>query len=476
MMSSTTKKIMKKTKINGKDLYNIGFDKDASRSMAIMTASKHFKHNTHEEILVQFKKVKENPENYLDDERLGKLAATFVEKTEERPFKVYQLKDLPERVKVYGHQFIEEQARKQMDIAMRLPVSLQGALMPDAHSGYGLPIGGVLAANNAVIPFGVGVDIGCRMALSVFDLPEKFITHKAFEIKNAIKENTHFGMEGALEKKQYHDVLDRTEFNATALLKKLHGKAMRQLGTSGSGNHFVEFGLLELNEKNSLNMQPGTYVALLSHSGSRGLGANIAQHYTKIAMDTCKLPREAQHLAWLDLNTAEGQEYWLSMNLAGDYAKACHDRIHLNLSKAIGIKAVAKVENHHNFAWKEIMNGQEVIVHRKGATPAHAGELGIIPGNMTDAGYLVCGKGIPESMNSASHGAGRAMSRTKAKNSITVSSFKKMVSDAGVSLIGGTPEESPLAYKAIREVMIAQQQLVDIHGKFIPKIVRMNKE
>lgn len=187
------------------------------------------------------------------------------------------------------------------------------------------------------------------------------------------------------------------------------------MGTSGSGNHFVEFGIIELNDANTLNMPAGNYVALLSHSGSRGLGANIAQHYTKLAMEVCKLPREAQHLAWLDLNSAEGQEYWLSMSLAGDYAKACHDRIHINLSKALGIKRAVTIENHHNFAWKEVLEGKEVIVHRKGATPAHAGELGIIPGNMTDAGYLVRGKGILESLNSASHGAGRAISRSKAK-------------------------------------------------------------
>lgn len=472
----TTKNNMNNHKINGKDLYKIGYDKDASRSMAIMTASKHFKHSQKEEILIQFKLVKENPEAYQMDEKLGKLAATFIEKTDDRPFKVYKLKDVPEQVKIYGYNHIEEEAKKQMDIAMRLPISLKGALMPDAHSGYGLPIGGVLAADNAVIPFGVGVDIGCRMALSIFDLPEKFIQHKAFDIKSALKEYTHFGMEGGLDKKQDHEVLERSDFSATPLLKKLHGKAIRQLGTSGSGNHFVEFGIIELNDANTLNMPAGNYVALLSHSGSRGLGANIAQHYTKLAMEVCKLPREAQHLAWLDLNSAEGQEYWLSMSLAGDYAKACHDRIHINLSKALGIKRAVTIENHHNFAWKEVLEGKEVIVHRKGATPAHAGELGIIPGNMTDAGYLVRGKGILESLNSASHGAGRAISRSKAKNSITVSSFRKMVSDAGVSLIGGTPEEAPSAYKAIDEVMIAQQQLVEIHGKFMPKIVRMNKE
>lgn len=467
---------MSKTKINGKDLYAIGYDSDRSRTMAIIEAAKHFKHTPKEEVLKLLAQVKATPEEYLDDEQLGKVAATFVERTKERAFNVYALQDHPAAMKVYGNHFIEDEAKKQMQLAMRLPVSYKGALMPDAHSGYGLPIGGVLATENAVIPFGVGVDIGCRMALSIFDLPEKYLQHKAFDVKNALKDCTHFGMDGGLDRRQEHAVLDRSEFSRTPLLKKLHGKAVRQLGTSGSGNHFVEFGVIELNENNGTVLPAGSYVALLSHSGSRGLGANIAQHYTKLATELCKLPREAQHLAWLDMNSAEGQEYWLSMNLAGDYAKACHDRIHINLCRALGIKAVATIENHHNFAWKELIDGKELIVHRKGATPAHEGELGIIPGNMTDAGYLVSGKGIADSLYSASHGAGRCLSRNKAKNSITVSSFKKMVTQAGVTLIGGSTEESPLAYKNIKEVMIAQQHLVNIHGKFTPKIVRMNKE
>lgn len=464
------------TKLNGKDFRKIGFDNNASCSVAITTAAKFFKHTNLEEILKIFMKVKESPEEFLQDEILGKLAATFIEKTEEKTFKVYDLKVKPAPLKIYGYSHIEEGAIRQMDIAIRLPISLMGALMPDAHSGFGMPIGGVLATENAVIPYGVGVDIGCRMALSIFDLPDKFITHKEFELKKALKEKTHFGMDGSLEFKQDHEILERPEFKQTDLLNKLHGKAVRQLGSSGSGNHFVEWGIIDLNSTNSLNIAGGRYLALLSHSGSRGLGANIAQHYTNIAMEVCKLPRQAQNFAWLDLDSSEGQEYWLSMNLAGDYARACHQRIHINVCKSLGIKPIATVENHHNFAWKETINGKEMIVHRKGATPAKKGELGIIPGSMSSPGYLVSGKGISESLYSASHGAGRCMSRGMAKNSITVSSFKKMIEKAGITLIGGSPEESPLVYKNIEEVMNAQEQLVEIEGKFFPKIVRMNKE
>ena len=167
-------------KLKGKDLYAIGYDRDASRSMAVIAIAKHFKLASKDEVMRVLTSVKNNPEEFLMHETLGKLANTFVEKSDERSFKVYHLKEEYAKLKVYGHHFIEEEARRQMNLAMKLPVSLNGALMPDAHGGYGLPIGGVLAVLIAVIPFGFGVDIGCRMALSVFDLPETYLQHQAF--------------------------------------------------------------------------------------------------------------------------------------------------------------------------------------------------------------------------------------------------------------------------------------------------------
>lgn len=284
-------------------------------------------------------------------------------------------------------------------------------------------------------------------------------------------------MDGCLGFAQEHEILDRREFQLTPLLKMLHGKVVRQLGSSGGGNHFVEFGEIELVENNVLNLPSGNYMALLSHSGSRGMGAAIARHYSDIAREVCKLPREAQHFAWLGLDTEAGQEYWMSMNLAGDFAQACHERIHINLSKALGLKAIANVNNHHNFAWREeIAPNRYAIVHRKGATPAGKGVAGFIPGSMATAGYLVCGKGEIQSLNSASHGAGRAMSRQKAKSQFTQSALKKLLSQNEVTLIGGSVEEMPLAYKDIDRIMPAQESLVEIHGKFMPRIVRMNKD
>ncbi|MGY0039259.1 RtcB family protein [Pedobacter sp. NJ-S-72] len=285
-------------------------------------------------------------------------------------------------------------------------------------------------------------------------------------------------MEGSLDIQPYHEILDSPVFNQTEFLRRLQGKAARQLGTSGSGNHFVEFGEIELFENNSMKLPAKKYMALLSHSGSRGLGANIAGHYTQIAVEKCRLPREVQKLAWLDLTTEAGQEYWISMNLAGAYAKACHDTIHQTLLKSLGLQTLVNIENHHNFAWKEkLVNGNEMmIVHRKGATPAHEGEMGIIPGSMTTPAYLVSGKGAELSLNSASHGAGRAMSRTKAKQNMTASAFKKLLNNAGVTLIGGSVEESPIAYKDIERVIAAQKDLIEVQGKFLPKIVRMNRD
>lgn len=460
-----------------KELSKLGYTNDVSRSLAITILSKHCKHLSKQELSHILLNIKNKPEAYVSDEILGRIAATFITGEQTCQYKTFELLQHTGQVKIYGGKEVEHAAKKQMEISMSLPVTLQGALMPDAHTGYGLPIGGVLATNNAVIPYAVGVDIGCRMALSILDEGEHFLKSHAYQMKMALKDFTHFGMEGGLEFYQEHEVLDHPDFQATELLRRLKTKAARQLGTSGSGNHFVEFGIIELFEGNALGLPAKKYMALLSHSGSRGLGANVAQHYTRIAMDTCKLPREAQQLAWLDMDNEAGQEYWLSMCLAGEYAKACHDRIHANVLKAVGLQTIATIENHHNFAWKDrLADGTETIVHRKGATPAHKGELGIIPGSMTTAAYLVSGKGSAASLNSASHGAGRAMSRKRAREQTTASALKKMLTQAGVTLIGGSVEENPLAYKDIEKVMDAQQELVNIEGRFLPKIVRMNKE
>lgn len=462
--------------IKTKQLEQLGFKNNLTKSLIINTVKQHLKREDSNQILNILNQLQQNPLGFVEDPIFQQIALSMLEIEEDKDFQVFDMVDKKD-YKIFGKQHIEPEAIRQMDIAMSLPITSKGALMPDAHGGYGLPIGGVLACNNAVIPYAVGMDIGCRMALSIIDESEKYFKSHHYQMELAIRNHTHFGMEGGLEYKQEHAIIEDSRFSNTNLLKKLRGKAIRQLGTSGGGNHFVEFGLIEILPHNDLNLKPGNYVALLTHSGSRGFGANIAMHYTQIAQNQCKLPNHAKNLAWLDLNAEAGQEYWMSMELAGDYAKACHDQIHKNLVKSLGVTVIKHVDNHHNFAWKEqLEDGTPIITHRKGATPAHKGTFGIIPGNMIDPAYLVMGKGDPSSINSAAHGAGRAMSRSQTKLRITNSELKKTLAKQNVTLIGGSVEESPLAYKDITQVMSAQKDLVSIQGTFLPKIVRMYKE
>lgn len=462
--------------IRGKDLSKLGYTSNTSRSIAINIVNKHFKYSTKNEVLVLLEELLKAPEKFMDHEVLAPLAFKFVHAENIQVIKEVKLLDQPNDFKVFGAKQIQRSTVDQMEKAMLLPISVKGALMPDAHQGYGLPIGGVLAARNAVIPYGVGLDIGCRMSLSIFDADEKFIKRYGYQIKNAIKNHTHFGIKNDVPFTHDHEILERIEFKELSLPKNLHGKAARQLGTSGSGNHFVEVGVVELPENNALGLEQGNYVGLLTHSGSRGFGAEIAKYFTQVAIQSLAMPKGMQHLAWLDLNSVEGKEYWILMNLAGDYAKACHDVIHKVLGKELGLKKLVNIENHHNFAWKEEVDGKELIVHRKGATPAANGLLGIIPGSMTAPGYIVRGLGNEQSLNSASHGAGRTLTRSKAKASITMSELRKHLKQQKVTLIGGGVDESPFVYKNIERVMKAQHDLVEVLGTFKPSIVRMDKK
>ena len=463
------------TQINGNDLIEIGYEQGEILGLALKANRKRTRYSR-EEMMMHYKNILENSVGYLDHKIFGKLATAMIEKANSPIEEIIALVENANAYAIYGKENIEEGAIKQMDIAMKLPVTVAGALMPDAHQGYGLPIGGVLATKNAIIPYGVGVDIGCRMALTVFDISENYFYQNAANFKDKLIENTKFGAGHGFHgrHKADHEVLDRSEFNITPFIKNMHDKAYSQLGSSGGGNHFVEWGIIEFAERDeALNVNAGNYLALLTHSGSRGFGATIAGHYTQLAKTICNLPYEAKNLAYLDLNSEAGQEYWIAMNLAGDYASACHEVIHNKLVKAVGGNVLAKIENHHNFAWKEVWNNEEVIVHRKGATPAGKGVMGIIPGSMTAPGFLVRGKGETNAINSASHGAGRQMSRTKAIQNILQADMKAILEANQVTLIGAGLDEAPMAYKDINMVMNSQKDLVDVVAKFTPKIVRM---
>jgi len=416
-----------------------------------------------------------HPENYSMDKDWSDIAKVISDHKNPPPNVSLNISKAP--YKIWGEEMIDDGAKEQFYDTLRLSVSVRGALMPDAHIGYSMPIGGVVGLRNAVCPVFIGVDIACRMRMSIFSDSSKLIVAPKHEnlLRRALKKETAFGLGAHFDNsdKRDHSVMDDPLWLSFSWLNHIKDRAWTQLGSSGTGNHFGEFGLLNTEGIPELGIEKGEYLALLTHSGSRGMGNEIAKHYTKIAMDICRLPSDEKHLAWLGLDTEEGIEYWEAMNLAGRYASANHQLIHKHVARTAGLHVLAVIENHHNFGWKEEHFGEELIVHRKGATPAGKGVLGVIPGTMADVCHVVRGLGSPESLNSAAHGAGRHMSRKKANQTIDRMEVKKYLEDAEVDLISAGLDESPQAYKKIAEVMAAQVDLVESIAEFRPRIVMM---
>jgi tRNA-splicing ligase RtcB len=318
------------------------------------------------------------------------------------------------------------------------------------------------------------------MRLSLFYLRPAVLEDKFNLFKEALEGGTNFGVGQSYKPYKSHPVMDE-DWGIAKVTRDNKDKAWGQLGTSGSGNHFCEFGsmvFLDGVEIEGVRFEPGQQcVALMSHSGSRGTGAQVCNTYSGIASQ--RMPSkfaDLGQLAWLDMDTEAGQEYWLAMNLMGRYAAACHEIIHRSVAKLIGETPVAYVENHHNFAWKETHFGKEVYVHRKGATPAGKGVLGVIPGSMGTPAYLVRGLGNPDSLCSASHGAGRKMSRKKAKETYSWKAVKHDLEKKGIHVLSSGADEVPGAYKDIDEVMAQQADLVQPIARFSPKIVKMSDD
>lgn len=412
------------------------------------------------------REVVDQPQNFLEDSVFGPLAEAI-----DREGKF--VRPDPIGYRTWGSD-IDEDSHKQMRQACALPMAAGAALMPDAHVGYGLPIGGVLALEDAVVPYAVGVDIACRMKLSVFDLRPEELDRRRATFRDALVNGSVFGVGRGQEKRLDHPVMD-ADWTVTRVTREKKDVAWKQLGTSGSGNHFVEFGTLTVaDDQQDLGLVAGEYVALLSHSGSRGAGAAVCDTYSSIARN--RMPSryaDLGRLAWLDMKSEAGQEYWAAMNLMGEYAAANHAVIHRQIAKLLGEKPIAGVENHHNFCWLEEIDGRPLYVHRKGATPAGKGVLGVIPGSMADPAYVVRGKGEVASLNSASHGAGRAMSRTQAKSKFSWHATQKNLAERGIEVISAGADEVPGVYKRIDDVMAAQTDLVEKVARFDPKIVRM---
>jgi tRNA-splicing ligase RtcB (3'-phosphate/5'-hydroxy nucleic acid ligase) len=459
------------SRIRGDELLALGLPQGPAFGVAMNALPTAVKRLGREQALSELKDVVTAPEVHTSHAYFGavaerllaeqaKAAVRFVERDAPAPFQSWALD-------------VDPGAIAQMETALRLPSAVRGALMPDAHRGYGLPIGGVLATENTVIPYGVGVDIACRMKLTVLDVPPQTLDEQPGRLEQALLRETQFGTGAVLRRRADHEVLDEGRWAVTGMVRDLRERAAGQLGTSGSGNHFVEFGLLELDQPD-LGLEAGRYLAILSHSGSRGAGARIANHYTKLARDLHpELPKELSYLAWLDLDSEPGQEYWQAMNLMGEYASASHEVIHRRLAEHLKASVLSDVENHHNFAWLEQHDGRDVVVHRKGATPAAEGVLGVIPGSMATPGFVVRGRGSAPSLESASHGAGRVMSRTAARQRFTWKQVKPLLDQAGVRLLSAGIDENPLVYKDINEVIAAQTELVDVVARFRPRIVRM---
>lgn len=419
------------------------------------------------------------PESMLDHEPLGPLARLFRELFPAGTG--FVPRETPAPWKQWGGVEVEDEAVRQMENACRIPAAVRGALMPDAHTGYGLPIGGVLAVKNAVIPYAVGVDIACRMRLTVLDMPVSRLSEHREDFISAIERETRFGLGAGFEKdaRRVHPVMDE-DWNVSPVTRVNKDKAWKQLGSSGGGNHFVEFGELHVDSPAPVGeavLAPGVYLALLSHSGSRGTGENVALHYSERAMSLHPdLPDGLRRLAWLDLDGAEGREYWAAMQLMGLYASANHELIHAHVLKALGARELTHVENHHNFAWEEQHDGETVIVHRKGATPADAGRLGVVPGSMCSPAFVVRGRGCEEALCSCSHGAGRAMSRAAAFRQLKRADMDALLRENGVELLSAGLDEAPMVYKDIHMVMAAQRDLVDILATFRPRLVKMAQD
>ncbi|MDP4244858.1 MAG: RtcB family protein, partial [Bacteroidota bacterium] len=280
---------MSKLKLKGKEIRAIGYPEGPVISIAMNVMEKNYKHEAKEDVMNILKQILAAPVEFENDAVLGLIARQLLPKPAREGLEI-ALNSKGIGFAIFGIGHIEQGAINQMEQAAKLPVARAAALMPDAHAGYGLPIGGVLATENAVIPYGVGVDIGCRMCLSVFDIDPAELLQRESYFSRELSAATLFGGGRQFEINAEHEITDRPEFDAIPLLKGLQGKAAMQLGSSGSGNHFVEFGTVEVTEKEEvLGIAPGTYLGLLSHSGSRALGASIADHYTRIAKEKRRL-------------------------------------------------------------------------------------------------------------------------------------------------------------------------------------------
>jgi tRNA-splicing ligase RtcB len=367
---------------------------------------------------------------------------------------------------------LEENALTQAKNLANLPfIFRQVCLMPDTHEGYGMPIGGVIATDGVVIPNAVGVDIGCGMlatgsSLTGIDLP----TLK--RILSKIRETVPVGFDHQ-KKNQDESLMPQMENpDIYPEVNRQYRSACKQIGTLGGGNHFIE-------------IQKGSdgRIWFMIHSGSRNIGLKVASRYNQTAIALNErwhsLVPKKWELAFLPIETDEAKTYLREMRYCLEFAlanrKLMADRVRAAFRVEIpDVGFDEPINIHHNYAVFEHHFGKNVIVHRKGATSARDGEMGIIPGSQGTASYIVRGKGNPDSFMSCSHGAGRKMGRQAAIRTLDLEAEKKVLDDKGIlHAIRGKQdlEEAPGAYKDIDVVMEEQQYLVDIVVRLEPLAV-----
>lgn len=384
----------------------------------------------------------------------------------------------------------EEGAVKQAANLAKHPVVFHHvALMPDAHQGYGIPIGGVIATDSAVIPAAVGVDIGCGMIATETDIPAERFADMAFRrvFQERLKERIPVGEGVSHRETQNWEGFEEYTANNGMRSNLWPSKLDRMnLGTLGGGNHFIE-----LQKSTSLDGKGdpdgGSKVWLMIHSGSRNLGKRIEEHYHKIANRLCtrfRVPLADPDLAFLPIEEADGHYYFTDMLFALRYAKENRRRMMEAMKETVAefvpeVNFLRTIDIHHNYAACEEHFGKKVFVHRKGATSAKLDEIGIIPGSMGTASYIVRGLGNPDSFMSCSHGAGRRMSRIAASTTLTVEECDQAMDGIvcerwhkykGYGKAKGRLDlsEAPQAYKDIESVIDAERDLIEPLVRLVP--------
>jgi tRNA-splicing ligase RtcB len=346
-------------------------------------------------------------------------------------------------------------------------------LMPDTHQGYGMPIGGVLATDNVIIPNAVGVDIGCGMcAVKTNILVETLHREQLTAIMRGIREVIPLGFDHHKERQDENRMPQGFNLDELVIVKRQYLSALKQLGTLGGGNHFIE--MQRCNEG---------YLWLMIHSGSRNFGLQVAEYYNKAAKKLNEMyfstVNPKADLAFLPFQTDEVHSYYKEMQYCTEFAfanrKLMMERIQNIVSTVLfGVEYEPIINIAHNYAAWEEHFGKKVIVHRKGATSAKTGETGIIPGSQGTKSYIVEGLGNPESFMSCSHGAGRMMGRKAAIRTLDLETEKRKLDELGIihSIRGKSDlEEASSTYKDIAQVMAFQSDLVKIKVELSPLAV-----